>query len=185
MNIVSAPWNDDVRDDYPRIEPPEQKPAAAPQRKGSKGGKKAGTTKAATAKASVPKTKVEKPKKAAKPPPPPPREPTPESDEDSDDGFTIEYPGAPSGTSQAPYREYNSTPIFQRNVSEPVSDEDEDAEGEEYEDERERNQDVDHLKLPSPAGNVGRMSDEDIEDELEAELEKALDANESDESEEE
>ncbi|CZR51739.1 uncharacterized protein PAC_01616 [Phialocephala subalpina] len=183
MNIVSAPWSSDIRDDYARIEPSEQKPAAAPQRKGSKAGKKAAATKATTTKTSIPKTKVEKPKKTPKPAPPP-REPTPEPEEDSDDGLTIEYPGAPTNHSQPPYREYNSTPIFQRNISEAESDEDEDAEGEEYEDERERNQDVDHLKLPSPAGNVGGMSDEDIEDELEAELEKALE-NESDESEEE
>jgi hypothetical protein len=185
MNLVSAPWSSDVRDDYSQIEHAEPKPAAAPQRKGSKGGKKAAATKATTAKANIPRQKVEKPKKAAKPAPPP-REPTPEPEEDSDGVLTIEYPGAPGGGSSAnTYPEYNSTPVFQRNVSEEVSDEDEDAEGEEYEDERERNQDVDHLKLPSPAGNVGGMSDEDIEDELEAELEKALDANESDESEEE
>jgi len=189
MNLVSAPWSSDVRDQYPQIETAEPKPAAAPQRKASKGGKKAAatkaaTTKATTAKASIPRQKVEKPKKAAKPAPPP-REPSPEPEEDSDDGLTIEYPDAPGESSANTYREYNSTPVFQRNVSEEVSDEDEDAEGEEYEDERERNQDVDHLKLPSPAGNVGGMSDEDIEDELEAELEKALDANESDESEEE
>ncbi|KUJ23294.1 uncharacterized protein LY89DRAFT_680069 [Mollisia scopiformis] len=187
MNLVSAPWSSDVRDQYPQIEPSEPKPAAttAPQRKASKGGKKAAATKSTTAKASIPRQKVEKPKKAAKPAPPP-REPTPEPEKDSDDGLTIEYPDAPASRPSANNSQaYNSTPVFHRNVSEDVSDEDEDAEGEEYEDERERNQDVDHLKLPSPAGNVGGMSDEDIEDELEAELEKALDANESDESEEE
>jgi len=187
MNLVSAPWSSDVRDQYPQIESPEPKPAAtsAPQRRASKGGKKAAATKAPVAKASIPRQKVEKSKKASKPAPPP-REPTPDPDDESDDGLTIEYPGASGGGSSSnTYREYNSTPIFQRDVGEDVSDEDEDAEGEEYEDERERNQDVDHLKLPSPAGNVGGMSDEDIEDELEAELEKALDANESDESEEE
>lgn len=181
MNLVSAPWNSDVRDEYSQIEHPEPKPAA-PQRKGSKGGKKAATTKASSAKSNIPKQKVEKAKKAAKAAPPP-REPTPEPEEDSDDGLTIEYPDAPGSSQPNAYREYNSTPVIPTTFDE--SDEDEDAEGEEYEDERERNQDVDHLKLPSPAGNMGGMSDEDIEDELEAELEKALDANESDESEEE
>lgn len=181
MNLASAPWSSNVRDQYPQIETPEPKPAAAPQRKASKGGKKAAATKATTTKAT-PKQKVEKTKKAAKPPPPPPKDPTPEpeseEEEHSDDGLLIEYPGGPYANTQ---QEHNSTPVFQRNISE-VSDED--AEGE-YDYELERNQDVDHLKLPSPAGNVGGMSDEDIEDELEAELEKALDANESDESEEE
>jgi hypothetical protein len=115
---------------------------------------------------------------------PPVREPTPE-EEDSDDGLTIEYPGAPSQQYH-----HQSTPTFQRHISEEISDEDEDedAEGEEYE---EKNQDVDYLKLPSPGNIAGGMSDEDMELDLEAELEQALketaenDENESSESEEE
>jgi hypothetical protein len=169
MNLVSAPWSQDVRSQYEQIEHPIKPQGSAPQRRASKGPKKA-----AVAKASAPRQKAEKPKK----PKPPVREPTPE-EEASDDGLTIEYPGGPSGQSY----EYNATPIFQRNISEEVSDEDEDAEGEEYEEER--NQDVDHLKLPSPANNnAGGASDEDMEAELEAELEQALQQD-SDESEEE
>jgi hypothetical protein len=180
MNLVKAPWEDDastLRSQYPQLDTPastklESQP---PQRRTSKSAKNAIASKA------EPKRRkpAEKPKKAK----PPPREPTPEEDE-SDDVLTIEYPDAPS--SSQPYKS-QSTPVFQRDISEDVSDED--AEGEEYEDER--NQDVEHLKLPSPASNAGGISDEDLELDLEAELEEALKetagtgAGESDESEEE
>lgn len=177
MNVVSAPWTNDasaLRSQYPQLEPEPKPQANAPQRRTSKG------KKAVAPKIEAPRRKAEKPKKTK----PPVREPTPEEDEDSDDVLTIEYPGA------APPRQYNPTPVFQRQVSEEVSDEDEDAEHESYEEE-EHNQDVDHLKLPSPANNAGGMSDEDLEldleKELEAEFEEALNrgAEESSESEEE
>ncbi|CZS97557.1 hypothetical protein WAI453_008689 [Rhynchosporium graminicola] len=178
MNLTSAPWDHNaskLRKEYPQI-PISKSQSSAPQRKVSKGSKKADPTKAAP-----PRRKVEKPKKA-KPPTPIIREPTPEEEEqESDDGLTIEYPSAPSNY------EYKPAPIFNRTNS---SDEDEDAEGEEIDEEEERNHDVDHLKLPSPAvNNAGGMSDDDMELELEAELEQALNASEnaseSDESEEE
>ncbi|KAL2076006.1 hypothetical protein VTL71DRAFT_949 [Oculimacula yallundae] len=171
MNLTSAPWDKNaskLRTQYPQI--PTSKPqTSASQRKPAKVSKKTDPTKAAP-----PRRKVEKPKKAK--PTPVIREPTPE-EEESDDGLTIEYPSAPTNY------DYKSTPVFDRAVS---SDEDEDAEGEEIDEEEERNQDVDHLKLPSPANNAaGGMSDEDMELDLEAELEQALNASESDESEEE
>jgi hypothetical protein len=178
MNLISAPWARDastLRSQYPQLET-EAKAQAPQQRKASKAGKKP-----TAPKPEIQRKKVEKPKK----PKPPVREPTPE-EEDSDDGLTIEYPDAAPQIYQ-----YNATPVFQRQPSEEVSEEDEDAEHEVYEEE-ERNQDVDHLKLPSPANNAGGMSDEDLELDLEAELEEALlkeskgvDADESDESEEE
>ena len=181
MNLVKAPWEDDtstLRSEYPQLDTsaPAKPETQQPQRRISKSAKNA------TAASAEPKRRkaAEKPKKSK----PPPREPTPEEEDESDDGLTIEYPDGPP--SSQPYK-FQSTPVFQRNVSEEVSDED--AEGEEYEDER--NQDVDHLKLPSPANNAGGMSDEDLEFDLEAELEEALKetagtgAGESDESEEE
>jgi hypothetical protein len=178
MNLVSAPWTQDasaLRSQHHQLEPEGKPQPPTLQRKASKG------KKAAVAKTEVPRRKAEKPKKAK----PPVREPTPE-EEDSDDGLTIEYPDA-----APPQHHYNPTPVFQRAVSEEVSDEDEDAEHESYEEE-EHNQDVDHLKLPSPANNAGGLSDEDLEldleKELEAEFEEAFnkaDADESDESEEE
>lgn len=176
MNVVSAPWTTDasaLRSQYPQLEPEPKPQTSAPQRRVSKG------KKAVAPKVEAPRRKAEKPKKVK----PPVREPSPEEEEDSDDGLTIEYPGA------APPRQYNPTPAFQRQVSEEASDEDEDAEHESYEEE-EHNQDVDHLQLPSPANNGG-MSDEDfeldLEKELEAEFEEALKegAEESSESEEE
>jgi hypothetical protein len=165
MNLVKAPWEDDastLRSQYPQLESEAMNEPQQSQKKMPKSGKNATTAKA-TAKAEPKRKKAaEKPKKAK----PPPREPTPDEDEDdSDDGFTIEIPDAPQAS-----QTYKPTPVFQRQVSEEVSDED--AEGEEYEDER--NQDVDHLKLPSPANNAGGMSDEDLELDLEAELEEAL-----------
>ncbi len=174
MNLVSAPWAHEaskLRSQYPQLEPEDRSQASAPQRRASKGSKKDPT------KVAVPRRKVEK---AKKPKPPIIREPTPEApeEEESDDGLTIEYPDAPANY------QYKSTPLFDRNPSE-ASDEDEDADGE-IDDEMEHNQDVDHLKLPSPANNnVEGMSDEDIELDLEAELEQALNADESSESEEE
>ncbi|KAK2625949.1 hypothetical protein QTJ16_005261 [Diplocarpon rosae] len=99
----------------------------------------------------------------------------------SDDGLTIEYPNAPANY------QYKSTPLFDRQDS----DEDEDAEGEEYEEEGQQeqqlNQVVDHLKLPSPANHhdAGESSDQDLELDLEAELEQALNGDNSSESEEE
>ncbi|CAL3968412.1 unnamed protein product [Diplocarpon coronariae] len=97
----------------------------------------------------------------------------------SDDGLTIEYPNAPANY------QYKTTPLFDRQDS----DEDEDAEGEEYdeeEQEQEQNQAVDHLKLPSPANHhAGELSDKDLELDLEAELEQALNGDNSSESEEE
>jgi hypothetical protein len=176
MNLVKAPWEDDastLRSQYPQLDSaaPTKSETQPPQRKSSKPAKNATAVKAEPKRRKA----AEKPKKSK----PPPREPTPEEDE-SDDGLTIEYPDGPP--SSQPYKS-QSTPVFQRHISEDVSDED--AEGEEYEDER--NQDVDHLKLPSPANNAGGMSDEDLELDLEAELEEALKetAGESDESEEE
>jgi hypothetical protein len=164
MNLVSAPWEQKasaLRSQYTQLGP-ESKPAtSAPQRRPSKSAKNA----------------AEKPKK----PKPPVKEPTPE-EEDSDDGFTVEYPDGPPSQQH----QYQPAPVFRRNVSEDESDED--AEHESFEEER--NQDVDHLQLPSPANNVGGMSDEEIELDLEEELEKALNqtengADESSESEEE
>jgi hypothetical protein len=178
MNLVGAPWNEDesnLRSQYPQLEAPTKPQISAPQRKSSKS-----TKGASSAKVEAKRRKTEKAKK-----PKPAREPTPE-EEESDDCLTVEYPDGPP----AQQYQYNSTPVFQRNVSEEVSDEDSDAEHEEYEEEH--NQDVDLLKLPSPANhNAGGLSDEDIELDLEAELEQALKeeagtgADESSESEEE
>ena len=177
MNLVSAPWEQSasaLRSQYSQLEPESKPVAPAPQRRPSKSAKNAA---AAVAKATTKRQKQEKPKK----PKPPVKEPTPE-EEDSDDFLTVEYPdGAPSQQYH-----YQPTPVFRRNVSDDESDED--AEHESFEEER--NQDVDHLQLPSPANNVGGMSDEEIELDLEEELEKALNqtengADESSESEEE
>jgi hypothetical protein len=179
MNLVSAPWAQDastLRSQYTQLEPETKPTTSAPQRRPSKTSKNVAGSKT--------ETKRRKQEKLKKPKPPPVREPTPE-EEDSDDGLTVEYPDGPP----AQQYHYQSTPIFQRNVSEEASDEDEDADHESFEEER--NQDVDHLQLPSPANNVGGMSDEEIELDLEAELEQALKetegngADESSESEEE
>jgi hypothetical protein len=184
MNLVQAPWQDNaalLREQYPQLEPPTRSQAEPSQRRTSKPLK---NTIVAKAEPKIRKV-VEKTKKSKSPP----KEPTPEPEEDSDGGLTIEYPDGPSNSQ--PYK-YQSTPSFQRDVSEEISDEDEDedAEHEEYEDER--NQDVDRLKLPSSANNnAGGLSDEHLELDLEAELEEALKesagrrADESDESEEE
>lgn len=179
MNLVKAPWEDNasaLRSQYPQLETstpakPETQPC---QKRISKSAKNATAAKVEPKRRKAVETSNKKPST---------REPTPEEEEGSDDGLTIEYPDGPS--SSQPYKS-QSTPVFQRDVSEDMSDED--AEGEEYEDER--NQDVDHLKLPSPANNAGGMSDEELELDLEAELDKALKetagtgAAESDESEE-
>lgn len=162
MNLVSTPWEQDasaLRSQYAQLKPTTRAQSAAPQRKPSKS-----TKNTAAAKNDTQRRKSVQAKKTK----PPVREPTPE-EEESDDGLTIEYPDAPSSQQY----QYQSTPLFQRNVSEEISDEDEDAEADEYEEER--NQDVDLLKLPSPANNnAGGISDEDIELDLEAELEQAL-----------
>lgn len=172
MNLVSAPWTQDesnLRSEYPQIESEAKIHHPAPQRKVSKG-----TKKAPVAKIEAPRKKAEKPKK----PKAPVREPTPD-DDDSDDVLTIEYPGGPSSQQ---HKSYISTPMIQTHISEE-SDEDEDAEHDEFEEEH--NQDVDHLKLPSPAGHTGELSDEELQLDLEAELEQALQADQSSESEEE
>jgi hypothetical protein len=169
MNMVSSPWEQDpatLRSQYTQLESGSKSQTEAPPKK--------------VVKAKNPPAPKAEPKKRkaapAKKPKAPVREPTPE--EDSDDGLTIEYPDAP-GTKSG----YKPASVFERHVSEDISDEDEDAEGEDYE--SERNQDVDHLQLPSPANNnAGGISDEDLEQDLEAELEQAL-ANDSSESEEE
>lgn len=172
MNLVSAPDEQDasrLQSQYSQLGSETKSNSSIPQRKASKGGRKA-----VAPKIEAPRRKAaEKPKKSK----PPVRESTPE-EEESDDGLTIEYPDA------GPQQQYNAPPSVNRQASEEISDEDEDADHEVYEEE-EHNQDVDHLKLPSPANNAGGMSDEDLELELEAELEEALNADESDESEEE
>lgn len=178
MNLVRSPWEQKssiLRSQYPQLEPTAKPQSAAAQRRASKATKNAPVAKSDTKRRKSVQAKKSKP---------PVREPTPE--DDSDDGLTVEYPGAPSSQPH----QHQSAPNFQRNASEDMSDEDEDAEGEEYEEER--NQDVDLLKLPSPANNnAGGISDEDIELDLEAELEQALQetaeggADESSESEEE
>lgn len=184
MNLVSTPWDQDesnLRSQYPQLEAPAKTqptpPTPAPQPVQRKATKVSGPPKTTTK-----RQKVEKPKKAKAV-----REPSPEEEEESDDGLTVEYPGGPPPQKQ----HYISTPVFQRAVSEDASEEDADGEPDEWD--GEGNQDVDHLTLPSPAGNnnVGAMSDEDIELDLEAELEQALKetagtgADESSESEEE
>ncbi|TAQ86273.1 hypothetical protein B7494_g5382 [Chlorociboria aeruginascens] len=186
MNLTHAPWSDDtsaLREQYPQLETTITSRPSTTQKKISKAAPKA----VAAPKATIKRTKVEKAKKK-----PPPREPTP-SEEDSDDGLTIEYPDALSHSNSQPFHSqntYQSTPTFHRDVSEEISEEDSDAEHEVYEDEK--NQDVDHLQLPSPARNNDAMSEEDMDMELdlEAELEQALKeteerADESSESEEE
>lgn len=175
MNLVSAPWEKNastLRSQYPQLESAGKLKVDPLQRKPSKSSKSAPTP---AAKVEPKRRKSTQTKKK-----PPVREPTPDEDDESDDGLTVEYPDAPPSRQN----QNQTTPTIQHNDSEEISDEDEDAEGEEYEEER--NQDVDHLKLPSPANNnAGGMSDEDIELDLEAELEQALNADESDESEEE
>ena len=183
MNLVSAPWEKNastLRSQYTQLEST-AKPTETPQRKPSKSSKNT-----AVAKPEPKRRKSAQTKKK-----PPVREPTPEEEDDSDDGLTIEYPDARSS------RQYKTQTevILQQNVSgeeaeEEYEDEDADAEGEF---EEQRNQDVDYLTLPSPANNnTAGMSDEDIELDLEAELEQALKEttegageDESDESEEE
>lgn len=154
MNLTNTPWTNDtsaLQSQYPQIDI--ETTQASPQRKAPK-------PKAATAaKTDVPKKKIIVPKKAKAAV----RDPSPEEEEESDDGFTVEDPSA--NTSH-----HASQPTFQRQASEDVSDEDEDAEHELYE-EDEHNQDVDHLRLPSPANNDAGLSDEDLEADLEKEFE--------------
>ncbi|KAI9642088.1 hypothetical protein NHQ30_009959 [Ciborinia camelliae] len=171
MNLTSAPWSDDaaqLQSQYEQLEPPakavkEEPQPKAPQKKAPKA-KAAPATKAKAA----PRAKAENTKK----PKPPPREPTPEPEEDSDDGFTVEYPDGQISQQQYEYR----APIYQREPSEEISDEDEDAD---HDGIYERNQDVDHLKLPSPVNNHGSIRDEeqmnvDLEADLEADFEADL-----------
>ncbi|TGO60186.1 hypothetical protein BOTNAR_0149g00090 [Botryotinia narcissicola] len=186
MNLTSAPWTDDVaqlQSQYEQLEPPTKAIIEEPQPKVPQ--KKAPKSKApaATKAKPAPRAKAEKAQK----PKPPPREPTPEpEEEDSDDGFTVEFPDGQSSHQQYEYR----APIFQREPSEEISDEDEDADADaDHDGIYEQNQDVDHFKLPSPVNNPGVMGDQDemdLEADLEAEMEKALlMQEESDESEEE
>jgi hypothetical protein len=181
MNLISAPWEKSastLQSQYSQLESAAKPRSEVPQRKPSKSSKNTVITK--------PEPKRRKSTQVKKKPPV--RDPTPEEEEDSDDGLTIEYPDAPSS------RQYKPQPdsIPQRNTIEEDGDGDEDADAD-GELEEQRNQDVDHFKLPSPANNnTGGMSDEDIELDLEAELEQALKEttegageDESDESEEE
>ncbi|KAF5876963.1 putative ell-associated factor protein [Botrytis fragariae] len=183
MNLTSAPWTDDaaqLQSQYEQLEPPMKAIIEEPQPKVPQ--KKAPKSKApaATKAKPAPRAKAEKAQK----PKPPPREPTPEPEEDSDDGFTVEFPDGQSSHQQYEYR----APIFQREPSEEISDEDEDADAD-HDGIYEQNQDVDHLKLPSPVNSPGVVGQEemdlDLEADLEAEMEKALMEQESDESEEE
>ncbi|TGO23800.1 hypothetical protein BPAE_0121g00160 [Botrytis paeoniae] len=183
MNLTSAPWTDDaaqLQSQYEQLEPPTKAIIEEPQTKVPQ--KKAPKPKApaATKAKPAPRAKAEKAQK----PKPPPREPTPEPEEDSDDGFTVEFPDGQSSHQQYEYR----APIFQREPSEEISDEDEDADAD-HDGIYEQNQDVDHLKLPSPVNSPGVVGQEemdlDLEADLEAEMEKALMEQESDESEEE
>ncbi|THV52244.1 hypothetical protein BGAL_0084g00020 [Botrytis galanthina] len=184
MNLTSAPWTDDVaqlQSQYEQLEPPTKAIIEEPQPKVPQ--KKAPKSKApaATKAKPAPRAKAEKAQK----PKPPPREPTPEQEEeDSDDGFTVEFPDGQSSQQQYEYR----APIFQREPSEEISDEDEDADAD-HDGIYEQNQDVDHFKLPSPVNNPGIINDQDemdFEAHLEAEMEKELQMQEeSDESEEE
>jgi hypothetical protein len=183
MNLISAPWEKSastLQSQYSQLESAANPRSEVPQRKPSKSSKNTVITK--------PEPKRRKSTQVKKKPPV--RDPTPEEEEDSDDGLTVEYPDAPSSRQYKP--QPNSIPRRKtiENDSEEDGDEDADAEGEL---EEPGNQDVDHFKLPSPANNnTGGMSDEDIELDLEAELEQALKEttegageDESDESEEE
>ncbi|KAF7908709.1 uncharacterized protein EAF01_004464 [Botrytis porri] len=192
MNLTSAPWTDDaaqLQSQYEQLEPPTKAIIEEPQSKVPQ--KKAPKSKApAAAKAKpAPRAKAEKAQK----PKAPPREPSPEPEEDSDDGFTVEFPDGQSSHQQYEYR----APIFQREPSEEISDEDEDADAD-HDGIYEQNQDVDLLKLPSPVNNPGVEGEEemdlDLQAEMEAEMEKTLlmqqeeeqvEEQESDESEEE
>lgn len=181
MNLTSTPFTNDtsaLQSQYPQIENELNQAPPTPPRRASPPKKAPKAKKVAAAKTEAPKKKALAPKKAKATA----REPTPDEDEDSDDGFTVEDPSATTNR-------YNSQPTIHRPASEEESDEDEDAEHELYE-EDEHNQDVDHLRLPSPANNEGVLSDEDLEADLEeafeAELEGAFkEGGESSESEEE
>ncbi|RDW80089.1 putative neurogenic locus notch like protein 2 [Coleophoma cylindrospora] len=187
MNLVSTPWEQSaaaLKKDYDQIDlPATTKPTTSSNTKAKSAASKPTKGRNTAATKSEPKPKVEKPKKQK----PVVREPTPDADEESDDGLTIEYPDGPSSQQY----QYQSTPVFRRDPSEEISDEDEDAEGEDDDDiYPERNQDVEHLELPSPVNNAGGMDlEDDMELDLEAELEQALketqNDDESSESEEE
>ncbi|CAD6502837.1 BgTH12-05426 [Blumeria graminis f. sp. triticale] len=127
--------------------------------------------------------KAKKPKYRTQP------DPSPEIDqveEESDDGLTIEFPGAQSPVNG----QYDASPLHQRQLSEEDSDEERDIAPGDYQVSKQTAED---LKHPSPGANSSlEMSDEDMELALEAELEQELlkesaeaMADESDESEEE
>ncbi|CCU82048.1 putative member of EAF superfamily [Blumeria hordei DH14] len=117
------------------------------------------------------------------------RDSSPESDEieeESDDGLTIEFPGAQSPGN----RQHEASPVDQRQLSEEDIDEEADIAPGDYQGSEQAAED---LKNPGPEANSSlEMSDEDMELALEAELEQELlkesannVADESDESEEE
>ncbi|CCU82049.1 hypothetical protein BGHDH14_bgh06612 [Blumeria hordei DH14] len=129
-----------------------------------------------------PQRKAENPKKSVQPV----NLPEADDEEDSDDGLTIEFPGA-----QSPgYRQRKPSPSYQRQLSEEESDDEGDVAQERYE---EPEQIAENSGHNSPVPNTFvEMSDEDMELALEAELEQELlkdsaenMAEESDESEEE
>jgi hypothetical protein len=159
MNLTSTPWEQDpavLQKDYEQL-------MTSPKRQQSNSDDEQEMD--TFAKAQTVETKRRKTEKVAKPKKV--REPTPESEEESDDGLTIEYPDG------EPAQRYHSqsTPIFRRAQSE---------ESDKFEDimqEEELNQDVEALALPSPVhGDTAELDAEEELDELdlEAELEQAL-----------
>lgn len=208
MNLVSTPQNSDeasLRTQYTQFEAPPVKQSASQSSEDQEARQPRTSNKSVKNIPAAPAKPDPKRKKQAPVPAPAPkaapkktkisiREPTPEEEdeEDSDDGLTVEYPDG--GPSQNSNFRFQSTPVVQREASEEMSDEDSDAEFEEDDvpmggnNINNGNEQVDHLKLPSPA-NIGGMSDEEMELDLEAELEQALMSeagpNESSESEEE
>ncbi len=180
MNLTSTPWDQDpasLRESYEQLQSsPKIRRKSATQPKSKTAQPKATST-------DTKRRKAEKPKKAKTPP----REPTPDAeDEDSDDGLTVEYPGG-----APPPRFPRSIP--QQHKKEELSEEsDADAEYEE-DDDNEHNRDVEMLELPPAvnAVNAEEEDDVDLEADLAAELEQALEketgarVDESSESEEE
>jgi hypothetical protein len=189
MNLVSAPWENNasaLQSQYTQLESASKPDAEVPQRKASK------ATKSVPAAKQEPKRRKSTQAKKK----PPVREPTPEEEEeeeeegDSDDGLTIEYPDARNAPQYKPQPSTAVQQLVSDEEEEEEDDDDEDADGEADE---QQNRDVDYLTLPSPANNhAGLVSDEDMELDLVAELEQALQEttegagnDESDESEEE
>lgn len=171
MNMVNAPA-------YPSLPP-----STGTQVGNKLTGKSAPATKKALAKkVAAPRAPKAAPKRAPAPKKKAPREPTPEPDEDSDDGGLIieDPPPLP-----APVNHYTSNRVVglrDREASEEMSDEDEDAEGEDYDEELERgderNRDVDVLRLGSPVGkDEEALAEEglgDYDEQMARELEAAL-----------